>query len=85
MVDGYIFIRCSYFNQIERSEKNAADVISWGAHTSSRTKTKKRRTKEMMSFTEVIELDNQFDSFLFEGGNDPFGKESDDLLAPEEE
>lgn len=39
----------------------------------------------MMSFTEVIELDNQFDSFLFEGGNDPFGKESDDLLAPEEE
>ena len=48
-------------------------------------KQKKRRTKEMMSFTEVIELDNQFDSFLFEGGNDPFGKESDDLLAPEEE
>ena len=42
MVDGYIFIRCSYFNQIERSEKNAADVISWGAHTSSRTKTKKK-------------------------------------------
>ena len=39
----------------------------------------------MMSFAEVIELDNQFDSFLFEGGNDPFVKESDDLLAPEKE
>ena len=38
-----------------------------------------------MSFAEVIELDNQFDSFLFEGANDPFGKETDDLLAPEEE
>ena len=36
-------------------------------------------------FAEVIELDNQFDRFLFEGGNDPFGKESDDLLAPEKE
>ena len=30
----------------------------------------------MMSFKEVIELDNQFDRFLFEGGND--------LIAPEE-
>lgn len=39
----------------------------------------------MMSFTEVIELDNQFDSFLFEGANDPFGEETDNLLAPEEE
>ena len=45
----------------------------------------KKGEKTMMSFTEVIELDNQFDSFLFEGGNDPFGKETDDLLAPEEE
>lgn len=39
----------------------------------------------MMSFKEVIELDNQFDSFLFEGGNDPFGKDTDYLLAPEKE
>ena len=39
----------------------------------------------MLSFAEVIELDNQFDRFLFEGGNDPFGKDSDDLIAPEEE
>ena len=39
----------------------------------------------MMSFTEVIELDNQLDRFLFEGGNDPFGKDINDLLAPEEE
>ena len=39
----------------------------------------------MMSFTEVIELDNQFDSFLFEGCNDPFGEDTDDLIAPEEE
>ena len=39
----------------------------------------------MMSFTEIIELDNQFDSFLFEGGNDPFGEETDSLIAPEEE
>ena len=39
----------------------------------------------MLSFAEIIERDNQFDSFLFEGGNDPFGKETDDLLAPEEE
>ena len=39
----------------------------------------------MMSFTEVIELDNQFDSFLFEGGEDPFGEDTDDLLAPKEE
>ena len=39
----------------------------------------------MLSFTEVIELDNQFDRFLFEGANDPFGKATDDLLAPEEE
>ena len=46
---------------------------------------KERSIKEMLSFAEVIELDNQFDSFLFEGGNDPFGKDTDDLLAPEEE
>ena len=60
--------------------------FTWGAHTPSRTKTKKERSiKEMMSFTEVIELDNQFDSFLFEGGNDPFGEETDSLIAPEEE
>ena len=39
----------------------------------------------MMSFTEVIELDNQFDRSLFEGGEDPFGEETDNLLAPEEE
>ena len=39
----------------------------------------------MMSFTEVIELDNQFDRSLFEGGNDPFGKDTDYLLAPEKE
>ena len=39
----------------------------------------------MMSVAEVIELDNQFDRFLFEGADDPFGKETDDLLAPEEE
>ena len=39
----------------------------------------------MMSFTEVIELDNQLDRFLFEGGNAPFGRDSDDLIAPEEE
>ena len=39
----------------------------------------------MMSFAEVIELDNQFDRFLVEGAKDPFGKETDDLLAPEEE
>ena len=39
----------------------------------------------MMSFTEVIELDNQFDRFFFEGGEDPFGEEIDSLLAPEEE
>lgn len=39
----------------------------------------------MLSFAEVIELDNQFDSFLFEGGEDPFGEDTDDLLAPEEE
>ena len=38
----------------------------------------------MMSFTEVIELDNQFDRSLFEGGEDPFGEDTDDLLAPEE-
>ena len=38
----------------------------------------------MLSFAEVIELDNQFDRSLFEGGNDPFGKDTDDLLAPEE-
>ena len=45
----------------------------------------KERRKTMLSFTEVIELDNQFDSFLFEGANDPFGEETDSLLAPEEE
>ena len=39
----------------------------------------------MLSFTKIIEQDNLFDRFLFEGGNDPFGKETDDLLAPEEE
>ena len=39
----------------------------------------------MLSFAEVIELDNQFDRFLFEGCNDPFSEETDDLLAPEEE
>lgn len=39
----------------------------------------------MLYFAEVIELDNQFDRFLFEGANDPFGEETDDLLAPEEE
>ena len=39
----------------------------------------------MMSFAEVIEQDNQFDRFLFEGGNDPFCEDSDDLIAPEEE
>ena len=39
----------------------------------------------MMSFTEIIELDNQFDRFLFEGGNDPFDEDTNDLLAPEEE
>ena len=39
----------------------------------------------MMSFTEVIELDNQLDRSLFEGGEDPFGEDTDDLLAPEEE
>ena len=45
----------------------------------------KERSIKVMSFTEIIELDNQFDRFLFEGGNDPFGKDSDDLIAPEEE
>ena len=39
----------------------------------------------MMSFAEIIEQDNLFDRFLFEGGNDPFGKDTNDLLAPEEE
>ena len=39
----------------------------------------------MLSFAEVIELDNQFDRSLFEGGEDPFGEETDNLLAPEEE
>ena len=39
----------------------------------------------MMSFTEIIELNNQFDRFLFEDGNDPFGEKTDSLLAPEEE
>ena len=39
----------------------------------------------MLSFAEVIELDNQFDRFLFEGSNDLFGEDTDDLLAPEEE
>ena len=59
--------------------------LTWGAHTSSRTKQKKKGGRKMMSFAEVIELDNQFDSFLFEGGEDPFGEDTDDLLAPEEE
>ena len=48
-------------------------------------KQKKKGGRKMLSFAEVIELDNQFDSFLFEGGNDPFGEDSDDLIAPEEE
>ena len=39
----------------------------------------------MMSFAEVIEQDNQFDRFLFEGGNDPFGEDSDALIATEKE
>ena len=39
----------------------------------------------MMSFAEIIEQDNLFDRFLFEGGNDPFGEDTNDLLAPEEE
>ena len=39
----------------------------------------------MMSFTEIIELDNQFDHFLFEGDEDHFGEETDNLLAPEKE
>ena len=46
---------------------------------------KERSIKEMLSFAEVIELDNQFDRSLFEGGEDPFGEDTDDLLAPEEE
>lgn len=59
--------------------------LTWGAHTPSRTKQKKKGGRKMMSFAEVIELDNQFDRFLFEGGNDPFGKDTDYLLAPEKE
>ena len=39
----------------------------------------------MMSFAEIIEQDKLFDHFLFEGGEDHFGEETDDLLAPEEE
>lgn len=39
----------------------------------------------MLSFAEIIEQDNQLDRFLFEGGNDPFGGDTNDLLAPEEE
>ena len=39
----------------------------------------------MLSFAAIIEQDNLFDRFLFEGGNDHFGEETDDLLAPEEE
>ena len=39
----------------------------------------------MLSFAAIIEQDNLFDRFLFEGGNDPFGKETDSLIAPEEE
>ena len=39
----------------------------------------------MMSFAEIIEQDKLFDRFLFEGGNDPFGEGTDDLIAPEEE
>ena len=45
----------------------------------------KKGEKTMLSFAAIIELDNQFDSFLFEGGNDPFGEETDSLIAPEEE
>ena len=39
----------------------------------------------MMSFAEIIEQDKLFDRFLFEGGNDPFGEETDSLIAPKEE
>ena len=39
----------------------------------------------MISVAEVVELDNQFDRFLFEGGEDHFGKDTDALIAPEEE
>ena len=39
----------------------------------------------MMSFAEIIEQDNQFDRFLFEGGNDPFGEKTDSLIVPKEE
>ena len=45
----------------------------------------KERRKIMMSFAEIIEQDNQFDRFLFEGGNDPFGEETDSLIVPKEE
>ena len=39
----------------------------------------------MMSFTEIIELDNQFDRFLFDGGTDSSGEETESLIAPKEE
>ena len=39
----------------------------------------------MLSFAAIIEQDNLFDRFLFEGGNDPFGEDTNNLLAPEEE
>lgn len=39
----------------------------------------------MLSFAAIIEQDNLFDCFLFEGGNDPFGEDTNNLLAPEEE
>ena len=60
--------------------------FTWGcAYVITHKNKKKKGGRKMMSFAEVIELDNQFDRFLFEGGNDPFGKDTDDLLAPEEE
>ena len=39
----------------------------------------------MLSFAEIIEQDNLFDRFLFEGGNDPFGEDTDSLIVPKEE
>ena len=39
----------------------------------------------MLSFAAIIEQDNLFDRFLFEGANDPFGEDTNNLLAPEEE
>ena len=39
----------------------------------------------MLSFAEIIEQDNLFDRFLFEGGNDLFGEDTNNLIAPKEE